>query len=538
MTRLSGFSAYTFILATASLLAPAWPTLGSGSAVSAPADSSLSVDVLSGAISRMVVHGTSVQVNVEIAPEGFQFQGTLASRANDADGVFNHSVTVTNNSGTYTLALQTSSGLAAGSYTGNVRISLCENASCSESEPVNSVMVPFTVDVVSPTSAWPGAHHTPIKPWPNVADWAMFQGNAAHTGFVPVSLDPDKFSTRWHTGVSTVPGQNGLLVASTATLGGRLFVSGNNHLYAINEFDGSPLWNYDFSTLEFPSVNPPAINNGVVYVAAGQQTSTYMFAFSASDGSPVFKSPMTSQWENYLSPAVGQSGVYTDAGEYGGLYAFTRSGTQRFFANEAQTSLWTPAVSEDGVYSYTGGVLQVVDPVTGVVTNSINDPTFTNYVYIIGGSPVLGASGMVFVANYANSRLNGGAIGNTLLGFSVTANSIAWQVPGCFPTTPAYANGILFVGDNNPVRLEARGAQSGKLIWSWVPPQAGDTGFISEVLLTYNLVFVSTNRATYAIDRTSHATVWSYPRSGKLSVSSAGIFYIQTADELYAFNVK
>ena len=284
-------------------------------------------------------------------------------------------------------------------------------------------------------------------------------------------------------------------------------------------------------------MNPAGIANGIVYVAAGQQSSTYLFAFKTSNGALVFKSEMSSQWENYLAPTIGASGIYTNAGTYGGLFGFATSGAELFFATENQTSLWTPAVDSNGVYSYTG-YLQVNDPVTGAVTHTIADPSFQLYIYEIGGSPVIGAPGSIFAANYANSLLNGGGIGNTLLNFRVASNSIAWQVAGDYPSTPAYDKGRLYVANNNPVRLEVRAENDGALVWSWIPPQAGDTGFVSEVLLTQNLVFVSTNLATYAVDLSTHMTVWSVPLVGKLSVSKNGILYIQAADEISAFNLN
>jgi hypothetical protein len=364
----------------------------------------------------------------------------------------------------------------------------------------------------------------------------MFQGNAAHTGYVPVRLYAKNFSTRWQIPISTVPGQNGLLVASMATNDGLIYVSGADKLSVFSETDGHAVWSHSFGNLTFPSVNPPAVSKGVVYVAAGQQNSTYMFALDAKNGAPVFQSLMSSQWENYLSPTVGADGVYTNAGTYGGLYGFAFNGLELFFANEEQTSLWTPAVDSSGVYSYTG-YLQVVDPVTGSVTHSIQDPTFQNYIYIVDGSPVLGAPGSVFVANYANSLLNGGQIGNTLLDFNTNSNSIAWKVPGCYPTTPAYSNGQLYAVNNNPLRLEQRAEADGSLGWSWIP-KSGDGHFISEVLLTKNLVFVSTDIATYAISRATHKAVWSYPVSGKLALSKAGVLYVQSADTLTAFNVR
>jgi outer membrane protein assembly factor BamB len=263
-----------------------------------------------------------------------------------------------------------------------------------------------------------------------------------------------------------------------------------------------------------------------------------MYALKADNGSLVFKSPMHSQWEHYLAPTIGESGVYTNAGTYGGLFAFDPTGVELYFAQLDQTSAWTPAVDATGVYSYTGGNLQVNDPTSGAVLASIFDPTFENYVYEIGGSPVLGASGSVFVANYLNSILNGGDIGNTLTGFDTVESTIKWQIPGVYPSTPAYADAVLYVANERPLRLEARSADDGSLLWQWTPPYSGDDSFESEVLLTDNLVFVSTNRSIYAIDLDSHQAVWSYPQVGRLALSQNGILYIQGDTYLTAINLK
>lgn len=77
--------------------------------------------------------------------------------------------------------------------------------------------------------------------------------------------------------------------------------------------------------------------------------------------------------------------------------------------------------------------------------------------------------------------------------------------------------------NNRPLRLEARSEADGSLLWSWMPPQAGDTGFVSEVLLTNTMIFVSTNLAVYGIDMTTHDLVWSYPLPGRLALSANGI---------------
>ncbi|MDR3580013.1 MAG: PQQ-binding-like beta-propeller repeat protein [Oryzomonas sp.] len=497
------------------------------------------VKVLSGDVSRTVVSGTSIAIDVAIQPN-FTPAGTLYITAVDKTGIFKPVVSVTANSdASYTLTLATSATAATGHYTGTVTLNQWSDAACTIPQQVPSVTVPFDINAMSSTSAWPGNNLSALSVWPGVPDWTMYQGNAAHTGYVPVTVDPNQFTTRW-----TIPAVTGAvssgygLPAAPTTAGGQLFVAGNNFLYARKEFDGSLAWQYDFSGLQYPSVNPPAVADGAVFMAAGQQSTTFLFAFNAADGSLIFKSPMNSQWEHYLAPTIGAQGIYTNAGTSGGLFAFDQSGLQLFFDGMAQTSMWTPAVDATGVYTYTGGVLKVVDPKSGAVLNSISDPTFQNYVYEIGGSPVLGAPGSVFVANYENSLLNGGAIGNTLINFSISNNAIAWQIPGVYPSTPAYSAGTLYVANEKPLRLEARAEADGRLLWSWVPPQAGDVNFISEVLLTKNLVFVSTNLATYAIDVTSHRNVWSYPLSGRLALSQNGIFYIEGQSMLIAINLK
>jgi hypothetical protein len=68
--------------------------------------------------------------------------------------------------------------------------------------------------------------------------------------------------------------------------------------------------------------------------------------------------------------------------------------------------------------------------------------------------------------------------------------------------------------------------------------EEGEANFKSEVLLTNNMVFVSTNLATYGIDVNTHKTVWSYPQVGRLALSKIGILDIQGTNVLLALNLK
>jgi Putative Ig domain/PQQ-like domain len=500
-----------------------------------------SVDVVSeSSITRTVVAGTAVYVDVVIQPRYLQFAGTLYSTASDPNDVFAKPVSVSsNNDGTFTLELASSTAAAPAEYSGAATLKLCSDSDCNNAQPVSSVSTNYDVLVMSPTSNWPGDNQTALTAWANAPDWQTFQGNSAHTGFVPVTISPDQLITRWQHGVTANQYFNSLVNLATVTTNkGMYYIAGGNALEARKELDASLVWRYDFSGLAFPSANPPAVSNGIVYIAAGQQSSTYMFAFDAISGSLIFRSQMSSQWENYLAPTVGSDGVYTNAGTYGGMYGFAPSGQQLFFTPLDQQSAWTPAADEDSVYAYSGSRLSLVDPVTGLVKGSIVDPTFTNYIYVVGGSVVLGAANSAFAAAYDNSWLNGGGIGNSLIHFNTQALAVDWQSAGDYPANPAYNSGVLYAANNNPLRLEARSETDGSLLWSWVPPASGDVGFKSEVLLTKNLAFVSTNLSTYAIDLATHKPVWSYPVTGNLALSSNGVLYLEGINTLTAVNAK
>jgi len=498
----------------------------------------IAVTATPASLSRMAAGNTPVTMAVTVVPLGFTFTGALSAKAIDPAGVFSPNVVVTPGVGGATLVLTTLQSLPTGHYSGDVALSLCSDPACTLPQPVPSITLPFAVDVGAGT--WLGDHLTTLNPWSGVADWTMFQGGAAHTGYVPVTLDPNQFSTRWRLPAATVASSIYPNISGVTTTAGVLYVAGGNLLYARNESDGSLVWSHDFSGLAYPSVNPPAVANGAVYVMAGQESSAAMYAFNAADGSAIFSSATGAQWEHYLAPTIGPKGIYTNSGIGGGLYAFDSSGKQLFFDGLAQTSVWTPAVDATGVYTYTGGLLQVADPQSGAAITSITDPTFTNTTYEIGGAPVLGAAGAVFAANYANAAL-GGPPGNSLTKFDVPNKAIAWQVPGNFASTPAYAKGVLYATNDNPLRLEARAESDGSLLWSWTPPTGQDLSFRSEVLVTDNLVFVSTAWAAYAIDLTTHQTVWSYftyPLGTRLALSRSGILYLNGPDYLTAINLQ
>lgn len=440
--------------------------------------------------------------------------------------------------GTFNVQVKTAA-LKAGHYAGNITINVCADAGCNSHLAGSPFKLPYDIDVVSADGALFAYNQSPLSALPGAPDWETFQANAQHTGYVPVSLNPAQFSARWKWIAPANAGE--LMQPSTlATGGGRFYVSigsGNASgtqgvaITAYNESDGSKAWSYS-PFIGYSAANPPAFSGGRVFVAAGWQYSTAMFAFDAASGAQLFSTAMTSQWESYLAPTIFNGNVFSEGGYYGGLYSFAAAtGIQNFYASLPQYEGWTPAVDAQNLYVYLEGKLHMVDPDSGAVRATIADPGFQWNGYTVAGAPVIGAGGIVFAGNLSNPA------DNAIVAFDTLAQSVRWTSKGAYSGNPAYVDGLLFAANSASGMLEARKESDGTVSWSWMAP-SDDRHFVSDVLATKNLVFLSTDSTTYAVDRTSHAAVWSYKAGGKLALSANGILYIKGASTIVAINLK
>lgn len=429
--------------------------------------------------------------------------------------------------GSFDVTAKTSKTAKPGKYTGNLTISVCNDPACASQLAGSPFKLPYSVEVLSPLGSLIAQNLSPLSVLTGAPNWETVQGNAQHTGFVPVTLSPAAFNERWKLAAGAI-GPNLRQFNPIAAGGGQIYVStgagfgsAGRELSAYKESDGSKVWTQSFDSLAYPSTNAPAYANSKVYMAAGQQSSTSMYGFDAASGSQLFKSAMSSQWETYLAPTVFNGNVYKNGGAYGGIYSFAAiGGARNFFTGLPQEDRWTPAVTLGAAYAYVGGALHVIDPATGVVRFSIADPSLSKGFSV--AVPTVGDDGMVFVKQFA---------------YNTITKTTAWSSDGLYSVNSAYANHILFAANGKTGELEARSDSNGAILWKWALP-AGEGAFASDVLATSNLVFVSTYNKTYAIDRTSHATVWTYPLGGALALSASGILYIKTSSTIQAINLK
>ena len=444
---------------------------------------------------------------------------TLYAQVADPKSVLLPTAAVSRNpDGTYAIALQVRNTIAAGTYQATATVTMCLDANCATPLGGGPLSVPYSVTVAGNTGL------TTITAWSGVADWSTYQGNPAHTAYVPVTIDPLRIGKRW---TWTSPLTNGYPtpIGHPVESGGRLFVNVGNTLQAIDENDASAVWSYDVGTFSWVNNNgaqDPAVDGGHVWFSGGHQSTTYLFSLDATSGALRTQSQMSSQWEAYFAPVVVGGNVYSEGGTYGGLFGFDGQGNQLFFANAAQTDQWSPAADANYVYIYTGGsgagAFQKLDRFTGAVLTTIQNPAFQFGGYRMSNAPVLTTTGGALVYDQ----------GIDLTRFDITAGAVSWQVTGNYAGNPAYANGVVYAINRSPYRVEARDERTGALQWSWTPTGATDQNFTGDVLVTQNLLFVSTNANAYAIDLASHATVWSYPQPGTLSMSATGLLYLAT----------
>jgi outer membrane protein assembly factor BamB len=348
--------------------------------------------------------------------------------------------------------------------------------------------------------------------------WPMFQANAAHTGFLPIDLDPAQFTLRWQQDIGGTFALNPVAAGDGkvyVTLG--IYFNNVPQLFALDATDGHTLWSKSFGDIF--SVNPPSYAYGKVYIQTGNHGSdTWLRAFDGATGTLVFQAPHTAQWERYFAPTIYDGKVYVDGGYYGGMYAFDAfTGAQLWFVNTLpQYDQWTPAVDATRAYAYLGEYtpgLYVRDRATGAAAGFIADATFDWNGWSMNMAPVLGDQHDVF-----------GIHDGRLIAFDTATNSIRYQLVGPYTGQPSYNAGRVYAVKTG--RLVVLDEMTGAEIWAWTPPIGQIAG---PMILTRTHVIASTSQVVYAVSLATHQDVWSYPASGSLAIADDTL-YIASAD--------
>lgn len=364
--------------------------------------------------------------------------------------------------------------------------------------------------------------------------WSTFQGNAAHTGYVPISLDPEGFVYKWDR--TLVPEEETVLPLNPVTAAdGKVFVSLDvgykdmTSLFALDAEEGAELWSKDFG-LVF-TVNPPSYAGGKVYIQTVGEYDlnrwpwpSFLRAFDANNGELAFESEFEAQWEGYYAPTIYDGTLYMNGGYYGGMYAYNMSdGSNAQFNDQLpQYDEWTPAVNDQYVYAYVGSYLYAIDRNDiSVMPFSVHDPGFDSIEWSMRLAPVIGEQNDIIVIQ-----------GGRLISFDLQQQRIRWVVESNFTGQPSVAKGVVYAIDNGA--LTAWDEESGGPLWSWQAPGENLTG---TMIITDTHVLAGTESTTYAIDLETHEDVWSYDTAGHLALGNDSLYIASSNGTLTAISI-
>lgn len=415
----------------------------------------------------------------------------------------------------FRIQVRSAAGLPVGAHRSHVEVKACRDEACADVMERGTLYVAVEVVIEDPANIVLG-------------EWETFQRDAGHTGYVPATFHPRAFAYKWEwrRPASTQH------VNPVATAPALVFVSdgggGSVSVRALRENDGSLAWQQTFEN--YPALNPPAAANGKVYVATTGHQQTFLWAFNAETGAPVFQNSFSAQWPTVLAPTIRDGRVYTNGGYFGGgIYAYhATAGDLQWSAFSGDDDMTTPAVDQSRVYHYDGTSLLTYDTATGMKLSATPDPYGPAQGYEHNGAPMLGLpdsvttfSGGIYLASPRWDQITS----RPLVNFSVAGNAARWRTSRTYITQPATAKGVVYAASNTPKSFDAIDETTGHVLWSWVP-QPSDVRFHRNVVVTDNLAFVSTDRAVYAIDLATREPVWSYPVPGILAISGGGTLYI------------
>jgi outer membrane protein assembly factor BamB len=491
---------------------------GGGSSTSPPPSSTLTPS--SGSV--QTVEGTAGQLDFTVAVTGAENRQVVPVVSIDQPVLAVQGAVDTSVANQYTVHLTTSPTLAPGTYQGQITVRLCSDEACTTEYAGGQQLFPYTVTVT-------------------LTDWETFQRNAAHSGFVNTQLDPARFAQIWSWSRPAGDPEPIGGINSVATGAGKVFVSkdiyfGQGSLYALNEADGTVSWTYDLGRMA--SEGPPSYANGSVYVPSTDGAENcVIWAVDATLGTYRFKMPAPGQWSSYFAlTTYGGSQLHTS--EAGVVYSFADvDGSLQWSAPAGAYDQTTPAADAQYVYQYgiSSGhpALNVFDRATGASIASISDPFTTSFSsYSMFSAPMLGGSGNAIT--FSGTGFSGRAASSSeqyesriLVSYDVANKFYAWRSAYAYLTHPAIANGVIYAARNAPATLDALSEADGHVLWSWTPP-AGNTTFHRNIVVTRNLVFVSTDANIYAIDLNTRQPVWQYPQPGMMAISASSTLYIVT----------
>ena len=496
----------------------------------------LTVNVTSAAINASIAQGDPYSATVSGTWSATNLgSGAVYLQVSDSANTFTlPAIQVAPANGAFSFGLPAAATLATGERTGTITVKACKDATCSNAHAGTSGSIGYQITIN------------------RVPDWETFQANAAHNGFVPITLDPGKFAKAWEWKAPSIPDTSFVYVGMLVTGGDSVYslvtreaANGLADSYvALAEATGALRWEARLGPVTGSGVggNNPAYSAGRLYVGVAGAAEYSLLALDTANGSSTFQANPGFTPRSGLAPTPYDGGVYAldrvrGAGSQPNrLFWMGSNGgapvwSQYINQPEQGNPFFTPAVDAQHLYYHDACCLKMLDRRTGSLIASVLNTNADAGNTSSRAHPVaIGSRGNVLALAYTPAPAK-----RVLSSFNIASRVREWTTALDFDGYIASANGVAYVRriqDGQPL-LYAIDEANGQVLWTWTPP-AGDaqTSLTGNIVATRNLVFFSTANTTtgtgktWAIDIASRQAVWSYPAPGNVVISSNRMIYI------------
>lgn len=430
----------------------------------------------------------------------------------------------------YNALLATSARLEPGVHNTTVEVRLCEDTPTTCAKPISGSPWKLPLKVtVRPTS-----NLTALSADPKLGAWSGFQGNASHSGYVPLTIDAARISRRWNWELP----QDGIYhsVSSAATADGQVFfVTGDSDgtpgftMRCFDEATGKQNWS---TPLGRGYIGAPVVAGSkvIVNLKVNGTVESETLVFDQKTGVMQRQrrpDAFINDSGRGLTPTAFGDSIYMELGKVAGIGAYQLgSGAltwSQSFNNYAQGSL-TPAVDAKYVYvAQEYGGLSAFDSKTGAPAFTIGASPVNELRFI---TPVLSGNGMAYVG------------GVQMQAYDLDLRTKVWSA--AIESSVVTDGRVVYVVRGS--KVVALDGKNGSVLWDVAPPMSVTT---PSLLVTDNLLFISNGGQypwrTMAIDLTTRRIVWDHPQGGVLSLSDRGVLYITRADKtagLAAINLR
>lgn len=527
---------------------------GSGGSGDTSGGSEISISLTPASFSEDLVQGLSMDLqfsaDATIQP-GVSLSGKVFVIITDNKGVIEPNVDVSGSGTHYTATLVTSPKLSVGEHKGSISIQACADAGCKTVYGSTSLSYDFKVQSATnlkTLSALAGA-----------SDWQPSNGNPGRTSYVPVTLDASAFSPRW---LYTEPATQNVMIQTDFLAQGATLVDNTTNtvttdsvnnlavladgpwLIALDEKHGTAVWSQKVDPHNYGNPVSPALANGVLYTTQGLapsgiggQAGAGLTSYDEATGAAGFQtsySPSQCSRCGTAPVTVVNSQVFVEPDNGGSgmeVFAFDATSGTPTWSSANDVSI-ARGYAADGTDVYfvddNSDGLVGLDQATG--TQQFSVPAVDDRVLSLDSA----GTGAIAVA------------GDKFVHVDLVSQSVDWSSPvlpdGAIITSNAVSDDAFYIGmidqSSFQASVVAYSSTDGHQLWSWSPTSSGDamTAVLS-VIATKNLLFVSTNSLTYAINVKTQAVMWTYPLGGGLSISPTGILYIQGSGNVAAVNL-